>query len=352
MKKQADGRYKSKVIVGTRADETKIVKYISAPTKKELEEKRREVLRKYRDGVAEDSSSVLVMEWIYRFFDTSIAPNQKPQTAIDIRAQIKKYIEPYLTDKQLRAVTYFDVQEVMNGTAGMGHTLCSNVQSVLKRSISAAYSQGYIPRDPTAALKTRLPEREHNRAFTDEETAILKRNIAERKIEPLLTALLFYTGIRRGELIGLQWKDVDMRNDVIHVTKDYDYHTRQIDTLKTANAKRDIPIVPALKEILREYQGIGNSFVVHAPTDSGKPLCESSLKRRWIKIRELVGADVTTRTFRNNFATVLYDAGIDVLTASKAMGHADPTTTLKIYTDIDRSRKVQRGGEDIKKMFD
>lgn len=106
-----------------------------------------------------------------------------------------------------------------------------------------------------------------------------------------------------------------------------------------------------LEALLREYRGIGEAFVVSSPTDPGKPLCEATLRRKWKAIQALVGDDVKTRTFRNNFATVLYDAGVDVLTAAAAMGHADPSTTLGIYTDLKRSRKVKNGNETIKGIF-
>lgn len=352
MRKQADGRFKTKVVVGTRADGTKVIKWITAKTKRELQEKRQAVLIKYRDGSAAAPADIMATEWIYRWFDTVAAPGQKPQTAKDIRAQIARHIEPRLADKQLRAVTFFDLQECVNGLAGKGRTLTSNMVGIIKRSFAAACSQGYVPRDVSVGLSARLPARQHNRAFTDDEILIIKKNLAERRTEPLLMALFFYTGMRRGEVIGLQWKDVDMKNDVIRVRKDFDYKTNKLDSLKTENAERDIPIVPALKEILKDYQGIGDAFVIHAPSSTAKPLCEATLKRKWKKIQALLGEDVTTRTFRNNFATVMYDVGVDVLTAAKAMGHADPTTTLKIYTDLDRSRKVQRGYEAVKNAFD
>lgn len=352
MKRQADGRYKTKVVVGTRSDGTKVVKFITALSKRELEEKRQAVLARYRDGVAEKTKEVMAMDWVYRFFDTVMAPNQKPKTAKDIRAQIAKYIEPYLQDKALRAVTLFDLQEVVNGLSGRGHTLVSNMKSVLTKSISAAYAQGYIPRDVSAALSVRLPQRRSNRAFTDDERAILEKSLSERATEPLLMGLLYYTGMRRGEALGLQWRDVDFAADAIHVRRDFDFATNKLDTLKTANAERDIPMVPALKELLQEYRGIGTAFVIHAPTDPRKPLCEATLKRKWKKVQALLGDDVTTRTFRNNFATVMYDAGVDVLTAAKAMGHADPTTTLKIYTDLERSRRVKHGNEAVKAAFE
>lgn len=351
MKKQSDGRYKTKVIVGKRADGSNITKYISGATKKELEERRQAVIAEYRDGVSHDAYTQ-AMDWVYRYFDVAIAPRQKPQTAADIRAQITRYIEPHLRDKQLRAVSYLDVQTVMNNTSEKGHTLVSNVQSVLKRCFGAAHAQGLIPRDPTASLVTRLPPRRGNRALSDDEILRLRENLANRATEPLMLSVLFYTGMRRGEMLGLKWGDVDFDASVIHVERDFDFKTRQLDSLKTANAKRDIPIVPALKEILAEHRGPADTFVVHAPSDARKPMCEATLKRRWAHVQALLGADVTTRTLRDTYATALYDAGVDVLTAARVMGHADPTTTLKIYTDLERSHRVQRGYGDIMTMYD
>lgn len=352
MGKQKDGRYRSKVVVGKRADGRNIVKWIQGATKKELEQNRQRILAEYRDGVASNQRNVLAMDWIYDYFDNAIAPGQKEQTASDMRSQIDRYILPQLRDKQLRAVSMADIQACMNACSGKCRSLHINVRGVLRRSIAAAVAEGVIDRDVTAACMVRLPERKHNRAFTPEETAILKKNVAERKIEPLLTALLFYTGMRRGELIGLQWKEVDLKNDVIHVRRDYDWKTNSLDTLKTPSAKRDIPIVPELREILVENKGKSEEFVVHAPTDPLKALPEATYKRHWKSIRALIGAeDVVARTFRNNFATVLYDAEVDVLTASRAMGHKDPTTTLKIYTDIERSRKVQKGADAVRNAF-
>jgi integrase len=344
-------RYKNKVVIGVRPDGTKVKKWASGSTKKELQENLLKITEKYRDGTDPEGANVFAMDFIYSYFDTFIAPNQKPQTSKDIRRQIKLYIEPQLKDKLLRAVTVFDLQECINGMNGKCRTLISNVANVLKRCFSSACAQGYIPRDISAGLVVRLPQREHNRALTDEERHAIESAIGRRDTEPLLLGVLYYTGMRRGEVLGLQWRDVDLDEGVIHVRRDFDFKTNAIDTLKTKNAERDIPIVHQLEALLREYRGIGEAFVVSSPKDPGKPLCEATLKRKWKKIRALVGDDVTTRTFRNNFATVLYDAGIDVLTASAAMGHADPSTTLAIYTDLKRSRKVKDGNETIKGIF-
>ena len=351
MAKQKDGRYRTKVVVGKTAEGKNIVKWIQGATKKELEANRQRILREYRDGVDPEHRNVLATEWIYNYFDHSIAAGQKEQTSTDIRSQIDRYITPYLKGKQLRAVSAADIQSCVNACSGKGRSLHINVIGVLRRSFAAAVAEGIIDRDVTAAVVVRLPDRKHNRAFTDEETAAIKKNVSERKTEPLLTALLFYTGMRRGELIGLQWKEVDFQKDIIRVRRDFDWKSNSLDTLKTSNAVRDIPMVPELREILMEYKGKREEFVVHAPTDPMKALPESTYKRKWKAIRALVAEDVTSRTFRNNFATVLYDADVDILTAQKAMGHADPTTMMKFYADMDRSRKVQRGADTVRNAF-
>lgn len=351
MAKQNDGRYKSKVVVGHRGDGTPIVKWISGKTKKELERNRQRVLAEYRDGVSADARNVLAMEWIYEYFDTIISAHQKPSTAHDIRREIDRYILPYLKDKQLRAVTFLDIERIVAGLEGKCRSLIVNVTGVLRRSFSAACAQGIIDRDPTAAVKTRLPPRKRNRAFTPDEILKLKQNFSERATEPLMIGLLFYTGMRRGEMLGLQWRDVDFKAGVIHVRRDFDYKTGDVDRLKTANARRDIPIVPELREILMEYRGVGEAFVVHAPSDPAHALPQKTFQRRWAAVKALTAPDVTPRTFRDNYATILYDGGVDLLTASKAMGHADPATMMKFYTDIERSRKVERGADAVRDAF-
>ena len=318
---------------------------------KELEENRRRVLEEYRDGVSADGRNIDAMDWVYSYYDDILSSHKKESTAKDIRREIDNYINPYLKDKQLKAVTFLDIQRIVTGLEGRSRSMYINVLGVLRHSFAAAVAQGLIDKDPTAAVKPKLPKQKRNRAFTDEERAIIEELLSERSKEPLLLGLLYFTGMRRGEVLGLQWRDVDFADNVIHVRRDFDYRLRAVDGLKTTNARRDIPLVPALREILSESRGVGKAFVVSAPTDPGKALPESTYRRKWNTIREAIAPDVTARTFRDNFATVMYDAGVDVLTAAKAMGHASPTTTLNIYTDIERSRKVQRGADAIRGAF-
>ena len=346
MKKQADGRYKSKVVVGKKTDGSNIVKWISGRTKKELEAKRQRVIEEYRDG-ASSKREVQAVDWINEYYDAVIAPGQKPTTAKDIRSQIRRYIVPVLKDKQLRAVTSLDLQKVINGTKGRCRTLVGNVQSVLKRSFSAAYAEGLIERDVSASLRAALPPRKPTEALS----IVSRENVSQRLTEPfteaVLLGLLFYTGMRRGEICGLQWRDVDFERNVIHVRRDLDFKLRSVDRLKTVNAERDIPLVPELKAILMRHRGIGTVFVI-----SGEQITESGYNAKIDRICAELGFKATARNFRKTFNTMLLDGGVPVIVAAKLMGHADANTTFKYYTDLERSKLVEDAVSSVTGAFE
>lgn len=348
MKKQKDGRYKSKVIVGKRQDGSNITKYITGRTKKELEANRQKVIAEYRDGVTAEAAP-LAVDWVQKYFDVQMRPYQKPSVAKGVQAHISKYILPPLADKQLKAVSAFDLQAIMNSVEGMSKTLVSVVKQVLQGAFSSAYSQGIIPRDVSTSLYCRPGAPQKRRALTDEELSIVRESLSNRLTEPLLLHLLFYTGMRRGEICGLKWGDVDLRAGVIHVRRDLDLNTGKEDTVKTAAGVRDIPIPPPLAEILREYKGLDNVYVLQSK--NGKAWCLRTWTRHYAKIKALL-PDVTAHYFRHNYATLLYDAGIDVLTASRILGHSDPRTTMSIYTDLERSRKVAAGKVAVRGAFE
>ena len=167
MGKQKDGRYKTKIIVGKRADGSNIVKWISGKTKRELEANRQRVLQEYRDGVTAEDLLMLAVDWLYKWYDAYSAPSQKPAGAAQKRRRIDTYIAPYLKDKRLRAVSALDLQGIVNA-CDKGHTVHVQIVSILRGAFKAAYAQGIIPRDITAALISRPRAYTARRALTEE----------------------------------------------------------------------------------------------------------------------------------------------------------------------------------------
>lgn len=168
----------------------------------------------------------------------------------------------------------------------------------------------------------------------------------------LLLLVLYYTGVRRGEALGLQWRDIDFKNRTVHIQRDIDFiDNGAVGDLKSKAANSVIPILNELCRALNAVRGIGESFVFTAPV-TGKQLSLSTYRRRWtqlmtamwecdnsiesvpIKAKEKRRSILKAHHFRHNYASILYDAGIDVLSAMKWLGHNDVKTTLAIYSHL------------------
>lgn len=158
--------------------------------------------------------------------------------------------------------------------------------------------------------------------------------------------MIIYTGFRRSEMLGLEWKDIDWDNNVIHVRRTSNYTAERgiyTDTTKTKKSQRSRKYPQRVFDLLREYQAeqneererIGDKWVntdrIFVKWD-GKAMNNQTMYG-WLK-EFCAENDFPFRglhIFRHNHASILINAGVDVVTVSGAMGHSDINTTLGIY---------------------
>ncbi len=174
----------------------------------------------------------------------------------------------------------------------------------------------------------------------------------------LFAWFMMYSGLRNGELLALQWEDIDREAKVIHVNKAVEYigdnpHVKY--STKTEAGMRDVPLLSVLEEVLPERK---KGYVFGGK----KPLQKSRFYRAWAKWCCEVGlgeeiktthrsdgnkhsytstkykADVTPYQFRHEYASLLEDAGVSEFDAKTAMGHSSISVTKDVYTHI-RDRK-------------
>ena len=174
--------------------------------------------------------------------------------------------------------------------------------------------------------------------------------------EPLqyraIITLLLYSGMRRGELCGLEWSDIDFKNSIIDITKTSLYLTdRGIfdDSTKTESSKRLIKIPAPALEILKEhkiqqakeYFKLGDMWVRSNKVFTqwnGKPIHPDTITgwfSRFIKKNNL--PPIHLHSLRHTNATLLIASGADLRTVSKRLGHSNMTTTSNIYTHAIKS---------------
>lgn len=359
MKKQKDGRYRAKVTIGVDGLGKTITKYVSGRTKRELEQAKADVREKYIAGIDEKAQTIMALDWIWQWYEAKRKPKQKTHTQRSNIGTINKYIVPHLQGKRLSAVSLYDLERIMDALAGRGRTLIGNVYSILKGAFDAASAHRVLQYNPMQGLDKPKVYSEKRRALTGAETKAVLKLIADNHRDALLLALLYYTGMRRGEILGLKWSDIDFDANLIHVCRDADLDSGREDALKTKSSARDIPLVDALKIILHKRRGIGYIFL----SRSGGLWHSATYSRRWRTIAEdlykacpqidAVGGKsvLTAHYFRHNFASILYNKGVDPLTACRVLGHSDIRTTLSIYTHLANEQQKLSGDESVRAAF-
>jgi len=347
MAKQKDGRYRAKITVGHDIAGKAVVKYASGRTRKELEEEKRRLVREFKSGYT-DSSDIMFGAYLQQWYELYKKPAVRYSTRQSYATTINKHILPVLGDKALRAVTVMDLQQLLNSKADTCAAIIGNIFSTLEAVFNLAYSQGMIDRNPVVGLVKPSKAKESRRALTDAETAAVLA-VADEDPNGLLLKLLYYTGMRLGEACGLQWQDVDFKKQIIHVVRKVDFKAGELGDPKTDNSVRDIPMPEDLRDALLPLRGFGTAFVFPAP--DGSFWRNTQLNRLWKSLMQKVyDADntieakegisiLTAHYFRHNYASVLYNAGIDVLSAQKFLGHASAKTTLEIYSHLAKEKE-------------
>ena len=172
--------------------------------------------------------------------------------------------------------------------------------------------------------------------------------------------LLLYSGLRRGEATALTWADVDLKDATITVSKGYDFPDKKSKSPKTPAGVRVVSIPKILVDYLKTQKD-GCMYVLH--NRKGERMTEQGWKRMWESyMRDLNvkygydgqqnknrpgGLPMAIETFtphqlRHTFCTLMYFAGVDVMTARDQMGHKDISVTLGIYTALDKKFKKKK----------
>lgn len=183
---------------------------------------------------------------------------------------------------------------------------------------------------PDAKLPKNL-EKSKRTAASEEDEKIIK----ETPDEWLLPFFAIYTGMRKGELLALQWQDIDFENQIISISKSV-YHNGDrpfIKEPKTEAGKRKIPLLnPLKKKLLKIKKRKPEDFIF---SDNGKsPLTNRRFITLFNGYKQRTGITCTTHQIRHSFATIAFENGISPKDVQEILGHKQLSTTMDIYTDF------------------
>lgn len=224
----------------------------------------------------------------------------------------------------------------------------------LRSIFNVAIENGLVAKSPdsTTLKPTDKATQEKETLAADEREVLLDRvkNIRARTF--LLIGL--HTGMRRGEILGLQWKDIDFKAKVIHVRHNAvvkEGETKVSEEMKTKAAKRNLPLSEELEEWLSERKKSSHSQYVIA-MEGHKPMTKSSCRSMWKLIeRELPDRHITAHILRHTHITRLFEAGLDIKEIPYLAGHSTIDMTLKVYTHYDRRSREAKTAEKVREAL-
>ena len=300
-------------------------------------------MREYKGKVDKKRTFEAVAEAWWDEHEETVAWN----TAKSYRPAIKRAVD-YFGPDGVAEITAQDVDDFIRDFAkgGRSQKVVTTQLQILRQILGYAVVKGYAVTNAAQPVKTpRGLPRTYRQPPTKAEIQIIKKTGKDH----LLPALIYYTGLRWGEAMGLRWEDIDRKEGLIAVNRSVYYISTKpaIKEPKTEAGKRVVPLLDGLARLLPKRQGRGYIF---SPDGGSSLLRRSEASRLWSAWQKATGIELTAHQVRHGYATALLDAGIDAKVAQRLLGHAQISTTLDIYTHV-RDEAVKGAAEKMNGAF-
>ena len=290
----------------------------------------------------------------------------KPRTYSRYKGLIVQHILPELGDTQIDDLGRRQISEFLTAHQADGNlrgealsaTSTNLMLTVLNAAFTYACDMELLPANPCDRIRRVPGPPPRVEAFTREEQRRLEEAIAVSEDRRLFgIRLCLYTGLRIGELLGLEWQDVDMEKGILHIGKTV-YREKNaegewqlfVDRPKTAASERMVPLPGYLAEDLRIYRrGARSEFVIE--NKKAERMSIRSYQYLFERLTEKAGVrKLNFHALRHTFATRALECGMDIKTLSELMGHKNATITLNRYAHSMMDTKIAAMNK-LEKLF-
>ena len=328
----------------------RIRKYRTFDTKRDANRALNEHKVKMDKGTQVMPSEYAFAQWLDYWYDNIIVPQIEETTAYGYRGMIENYLKPQLGEIRLQKLTARDIQQyytwLMDEKKLSPNTVIKH-HNLLTNTLNAAERQEYITKNPMRAVSPPKKRQREAKFYTPEQLGILLAKAVGTRLE-LPVFICAYLGLRRGELCGLRWSDVDLGHQTITIENTRTQAgKKEIEKgTKTASSTRTLSLPETLCDMLKaakEHQQACRATYKNAYDDNdyvivmedGKPFRPNYLSELFGKF--LADNDlpkIVLHELRHTFASLSNQAGIPAYNIGKALGHSTPATTQKIYTHL------------------
>lgn len=337
--------------------------YVSDPDRQRAKGKFTALVERLHKGLDLDGARQPLHAYLSAWLATTIRRDVKTTTYHDYIKRCKIYIIPTLGDYALSALTPQLIRDWANAVRdNYAHSSAKQVLEILTRALDQAVNDHLLDFNPARAVKpprkrpdeTAIDDAEEGQQSLtpDQEQSLLDavrrtdrhhtRSAAARSTGLyVLYVIALRLGLRRGELLGMRWRDVDLDGGVLHIRQQINAENH-ITTPKSPKARRAIPLTDDLIQLLREHKlqlgPLGRAYVFpDAHGDHRKPRALNKHFERASARAALTG--FTLHDLRRTAITRWREKGIDLEVAAALAGHSTIKITAEIYSDSTMDRK-------------
>ena len=287
------------------------------------------------------------------WFPICICDGEHKPTTIAFNKHISNTIADYFSGKAIQTLSGTDIQKYLiylrtEYKSPLGQPLAPKTirhhYATLSNIFSYAAKQEIILKNPMNKVDRPKTQKKMVDAFTEEQARTFFGYLNECPMDfRCMMNLLITTGIRRGELMGLQWGDLDLDHYVISINRNVTYTPDSgivVSTPKTECSLRQIPLMPSVAALLLEFRNSSEwskqDFLFPKKGNPALARDPNSITRRvkrFMKLHDL--PDMSPHDLRHTCATLLLNKGADIKSVSEILGHSDASTTLNFYVRSD-----------------
>ncbi len=363
--KRPDGTWWARITTGVDKNGKQKRKAFYGKTRQEVQKKMTAALNDINLNIYTEPSKLTLEMWLNTWLNEYALNSIKQSTRVSYETFITKHINPIIGKHKLQNLRPDIIQKFYNdklengrldGKGGLSPKTIKNIHVMLHEALGQAFKNGLISRNVTEAVTLpKITKKEMRVLTSDEQSRLLK--LCSNENNGIFIILALSTGMRLGEILGLQWKDIDFTNKLLTIKrtvnrlKNYDSNidaktTLIINSPKTENSIRVIPLNDKILKYLKSYKAfqtkkyfstgipIGQDTFVFPNSfgNIGEPKTYQNIFTALTK-----QADIKNSHFhclRHTFATRALEEGIPAKTVSEILGHANVSTTLDLYSHV------------------